>query len=294
MKLLVEAYTSNEIEQIKQHHADGVILSVEFFSARSQNYLKEEVLPSMVEIAKQNSLEVYVDVTRMFVDEEMEALTSFLSKCKELKVNGVYFSDMSVFEVCRDLNMNDLCVYQPDTMIVNSLDARLYLKDMKRVVLAKELTLEEKMEIAKDNPGCVEAFIHGRELMSISKRHLISNYFEEIDYQGQSEEYYYLKEEKRDDRMVVMENEQGTHFFAGYSLCSFEELPKLIEAQVGYGRISHMFVEFEEMIEALDLYVSIREGVDLKTEVEAYKEKYSANAYRSGFYYQKTSVKKEY
>ena len=294
LKFLVETYDPQEVLEAISHKADGIIVSIEFFSARCLHATDFEGLVQMYNVAKEAGLEVYIDVTRMFTDEELPRLEGFLKQCQELQLDGIYFSDMSVFEVCNELGMGKSTIYQPDTMIVNTWDAKVFLEDMKRVVLAKELTLEECCQISSDIPGCVEMFLHGRELMSISKRALVTNYFEEIAHSGKMEPYYYLVEEKRDEKMIVMENEQGTHFFSGFTLCSFKELSSLISSHISHGRISHMFLEFDEMMDALDGYVAIREGADACAIHDNFVEKYSGNNYQSGFYYQKTSVRKEY
>lgn len=294
LKFLVETYDPQEVLEAISHKADGIIVSVDFFTARSLSYVDFEGLVKMYKVAKESNVEVYIDVTRMFTDEELPRLEAFLKQCQEIELDGIYFSDMSVFEVCNELGMGKLTIYQPDTMIVNTLDAKVFLEDMKRVVLAKELTLEECCQIGSDIPDSVEMFLHGRELMSISKRVLVSNYFEEIKHTGKMEPYYYLVEEKRDEKMIVMENEQGTHFFSGFTLCSFKELSSLISSKISHGRISHMFLAFDEMMEALDGYVAIRNGEDACAIHDAFVGKYVDNNYQSGFYYQKTSVRKEY
>lgn len=292
MKYIVEIYERKEIEIAKSHGVDGIILPLEFYSAHSQKCFKLEELAELKELA--GEMQVYIDGTRMYVDEDMDQLKVLIELAASLHITGIYFADLSGYQMCHELGYDDLCYYQPDTMIVNRYDAEFFLKRMGGICLAKELTIEEVIAISEYNKGNVEVFLHGCPLMSMSKRPLIENYFDEIQYSSEIKQLYYLKEEKRPDPFPVLRNEQGTFFFATYIQESFHELPQLNEAYTKQGRISHMIVSFEEMMDALDLYHDIEEHGINEAKIEAFKEKYSEYTYSTGFYYQKTSVKKEY
>lgn len=292
MKYIVEIYERNEIEIAKSHGADGIVLPLEFYSAHAQKCFRLEELQDLVALA--GNMEVYIDGTRMYVDRDMEALGELIKTCASLNVRGIYFADMSGYQMCHELGHDELCYYQPDTMIVNSLDAQFFLSRMGGICLAKELTIDEIVKISEYNKGNVEVFLHGCPLMSMSKRPLVENYFEEIGYTGELKDIYYLKEEKRPEPFPILRNEQGVFFFATYVQESFNEIPLLNSVNTKQGRISHMTLSFDEMMDALDLYKDIEaNGIDA-SKVESFKSKYSENNYSTGFYYQKTSVKKEY
>lgn len=292
MKYIVEIYERNEIEIAKSHGADGIVLPLEFYSAHAQKSFRLEELLDLVALA--GNMEVYIDGTRMYVDEDMDKLKVLIQTASALDVTGIYFADMSGYQMCHELGVDHLCYYQPDTMIVNSLDAEFFLSRMGGICLAKELTIDEIVKISEYNKGNVEVFLHGCPLMSMSKRPLVENYFEEIGYTGELKDMYYLKEEKRPEPFPILRNEQGTFFFGTYIQESFNEVSRLNAVNTKQGRISHMTVSFDEMMGALDLYKDIEvNGVDA-SKIEEFKTKYTKNTYSTGFYYQKTSVKKEY
>ncbi|MBR3840398.1 MAG: U32 family peptidase [Erysipelotrichales bacterium] len=292
MKYIVEIYERNEIEIAKAHKADGIVLPLSFYSAHAQKCFKLEELAELVNEA--GDMEVYIDGTRMYVDEDMNKLRELIELASSLHVKGIYFADMSGYQMCHELGHDELCYYQPDTMVVNSYDAAFFLQRMGGICLAKELTLDEIIKISEYNKGNVEVFLHGCPLMSMSKRPLIENYFDEIKYTGELKDLYYLKEEKRPEPFPVLRNEQGTFFFGTYIQESFKELSKLNEVNTKQGRISHMITSFDEMMDALDMYKDIEiNGYD-EDKVQSFKNKYSTYNYSTGFYYQKTSVKKEY
>lgn len=292
MKYIVEIYEKNEIAIAREHHADGIVIPLDFYTAHATACFSLDELVELVALA--GDMDVYLDGTRMYVDEDMDKLQNLVETAARLSVKGIYFADMSGYQVCHELGHDELCYYQPDTMLVNSYDTEFYLQRMGGVCIAKELTIDEILKISAYNHGNVEVFLHGRPLMSMSKRPLVENYFEEIHYSGEVKNIYYLKEEKRQEPFPILRNEQGTFFFATYIQESFKELEQLNEVHTKQGRISHMTVSFNEMMDALDIYKDIEQNGYNEDKVSAFMNKYPENLYSTGFYYQKTSVKKEY
>lgn len=291
MKYIIEIYKKEEIEIAKAHGAEGIMLPLEFYSAHTSSCFKFEELDELVALA--DGMEVYIDATRMFTDNEMDKVAGLIEKCKELQVTGIYFADISGYQMCHEAHAEKLCYYQPDTMIVNSKDAAFWLELMGGICLAKELTIDEICRVSENNHGNVEVFLHGTPLMSMSKRPLVENYFDEINYKGELKNIYYLREEQRQEPFPILRNDQGTFFFAAYMQESFKELEALNKVHTKQGRISHFNTTFEEMMDALDLYKSIEVSGYNEGKVAAFKAKYPMNNYSTGFYYQGTTIKRE-
>lgn len=295
MQFVVEPKQLKDIALLKYAGASVMVLNTPFFSGNALHSIQECEFAAYVEECKRLEVEVFVDVTRMFVDAEMDRLSAFLADLKQMNVDGIYFADLSVYEVARELEMEALCIYQPDTLITNSLDASLYLDfGIKAVSIAKELTLEEVCEIASANPEKIEVVVHGIPLMSVSKRKLISNYFEEIGFNGERKLFYHVTEEKRDARMPIFEDEKGTHMFGGYCLYSYKEIVALQQASVKYARIQGNFLDTIHVIYALNGYHAVLAHQAPPEEVMAKIAAHDPNqVYTSGFYNTKTSAKKE-
>lgn len=295
MKFVIEPKTSKDIALLTYAGASVMVLTTPYFSGNTLEPMAEEDLQANIEECRRLEVEVFIDVTRMFVDQEMDRLYAFMKQLKEWQVDGIYFADLSVYEIARELGIEHLCIYQPDTLITNSLDASLYLElGMKAVSIAKELTLVEVCEIAKANPEKVEVMIHGIPLMTVSKRHLISNYFDEIGYKGERKSFYHLTEEKRDAKMPIYEDEKGTHMYGGYCLYSYQEIKSLRDAGVKYARIQTNFIDIVNAVYALKGYQAVLSDVATPEAVMAEVAKRDPeNVYTSGFYYTKTEAKKE-
>lgn len=295
MEFVVEPKHVKDIALLRYAGADCMIVFPEFFSAGSFNRIKKEELQQYKAECERLKVRLFVDMTRMFVDQEMELASAFLDELKALAVDGIYFSDLCVYELASEKDMQHLCIYQPDTIITCSQEAALYVSfGLQAVCAAKELTLAEYLEIANDNPNKLEVMIHGIPLMSASKRHLITNYFEEISYQGERKDWYYLKEEKREEKMPVAEDEQGTRFYGGYCQYSYQEIAQLAAAHVKYARMQSQFFDTTAVVQALQCYHAVLSN-RLSFE-EAMKQTAQANPevnFTSGFYYTKTSARRE-
>ena len=108
----------------------------------------------------------------------------------------------------------------------------------RRVILARELSLEEIREIRAKTPADLEleAFVHGAMCVSYSGRCVLSNYMTGRDASrgacAQPCRYqYYLMEEKRPgEYFPVFEDEKGTYIFNSRDMCMIDHIPELMDA----------------------------------------------------------------
>lgn len=227
----------------------------------------------------------------MIFDSDIELLNKIMFWLKKIGVTGIFFSDMAVFMVAKELEMQSLLIYAPGMTVVNSKDVKEYLAlGIAGVELANEITLEEKIEIAKNNPHQVGIVISGYMLMSYSKRKALSNYFKEIKQEVNIEGNYNLrlKEVTRDGLMPVYEDKQGTYIYSEYILDSFDYIKALLQVDFKYFRIDGIFLS-KEMIN--DLYNKYTESFtdNQNNFSQMIKDKYPQHVFDNIFYTTKTS-----
>ena len=125
--------------------------------------------------------------------------------------------------------------------VVNYLTANtLYEMGAKRVVMARECSLEEIREVRAKTPKDleIEAFVHGAMCMSVSGRCLLSNYMTGRDgNRGECAQpcrwQYHLMEEKRPgEYFEITEGEHGTYFLNSQDMCLIEHIPELVDAGI--------------------------------------------------------------
>lgn len=225
---------------------ESIVLATNKFSSANDHTFSKKELESIIVEAKKHKIKTYVLCNKMIFDSEVSDLESYLSYLKSLNVSGIYFSDMAVFMVAKSLNMHDLLIYAPGMTIVNSLDVKEYLSlGIQAVELANEITLDEKIKIANNNPNQVGIIISGYMLMSYSKRLALSNYFNEVNLDVKVKDNYNLAliEANRQGKMPIYEDENGTYIYSEYILDSLEFMQQLLEVDFKYFRIDGIFLD---------------------------------------------------
>ena len=187
------------------------------------------------------------------------------------------------------------------TGIVNYYTANV-LHDMgaKRVVLARELSLDEIAEIRAKTPKELEleAFVHGSMCVSFSGRCLISSYMTGRDAnRGDCAQpcrwKYHLYEQNREGQYFpIEENENGTYLYNSRDLCMIEHIPELIKAGVYSLKIEgraksayYVSVTTNAYRHAIDDYYAEGENYTLKPWIRDELDKVSHREYNTGFFF---------
>lgn len=288
MELLVSIQSIHDIPRYKELGMTGCILSCDYFATRQNHYFtKEEIVCAMQE---NKEVQFYTIVNRIFAQDELSQLEEFLVWCKEVEFAGIYYSDPAVYMLAKKYGMENILIYNQDTVLTNSLDIQGYLDlGIKRCVISREITLDEILTIMDRCEDKLELMVHGHMNLSYSKRRLLSCYFDEIGEVYSTDKMYTLEEETRKDKMYITQDEQGTHIFTGTRLQMVKELPVLLSLQAI--RIDGVFMSSDEIADAIMYYAQILNGKDVNEVYDAFIAK-DEELYTSGYLYQKTNIVK--
>lgn len=284
MKKIVTLTNISYLTRFKEQKIDGIIIGQENFSNRFNSYFNNDKIENIKYECNKLGLELYINLNNIFYEKDIINLKNNLIYLKSLKVDGIYFNDLAIIQLAKELNMIDLLIYHPDTLLTNTLDIKFYLdQNLKGVCLSNEITLEDINEIAKYNDS-LHLIIHGRINLSYSRRKFIKTYFEEInrEYKYDNNLKLSLIESTRDKKMPILENDEGTSIFSDYTLESFNEIKLL---KIEYMIIDDIFMNEDELFDTIALY---NNELDYKIFINKYLE----SNYSSGFYYQKTNLVK--
>lgn len=156
--------------------ADAFYLAGTKFGARAyaDNFTEEEI-KEVLFLAKLFDKKVYLTVNTLLKNTEMKELYDYIKPLYELGLTGVIIQDFGVFEYLKE-HFPGLELHASTQMTITSLEGAKYLIDqgMKRVVLARELTLKEVKEIT-DVGIETECFIHGSMCYCYSGQCLFSS-----------------------------------------------------------------------------------------------------------------------
>lgn len=220
--------------------ADAVYLGGKEYSLRAYagNFNHEDMAAGVV-FAHQHHKKAYITVNTLAHNEDLEKLPAYLEKLAELKVDGLIISDLGVLRTARKYAPG-LPVTISTQANISNYEAAALCRDMgaRRVVLARELALEEIAEVKARVDIEVEVFVHGAMCVAYSGRCLLSHYMT-----GRSANRgacahpcrysYALMEEKRPGQYFpIEEDERGSYILNSRDLCLLEYIPDLTAAGV--------------------------------------------------------------
>ena len=222
--------------------ADAVYLAGTDFGMRSfaGNFTPEE-LPVAVDYAHSHGVKVHVTVNTMPRNHEVKDLPAYLERLNDAKVDALILADLGAFTLAGKYAPNCARHISTQQSIANYECAKAWYElGAQRVVLARELNLEEIRTIRANTPKEleIETFGHGAMCVSWSGRCLLSNYMTGRDSNrgacAQPCRYQYaLMEEKRPgEYFPVYEDEKGTYILNSRDMCMIDHLQDLTDAGV--------------------------------------------------------------
>lgn len=269
---------------------DGVIVGKDFTSSY---HLSLDDISYINKYCKDNNKKVYIVLDNFINEEELNSLKEYFNFIKELNVDGIYFHDLGIMDIAKNYDLFNKLIYDGKTVLCNSLDTTFILnKGIDSVVLSREITLKEIKDIIHCNAGKVDLQIFGHLRMSYSKRKFLKNYFNEInkEYDYLNKETLYLVEEKRDYKMPIVEDENGTYIYTDYVLEMFNEICDL-KTYLKRGIVDTLFIENDSLIvEVCRDYRRITQA-NKNFIIENIHHNYKYD-YSSGYLYQRTNIVK--
>ena len=236
---------AGDMERLKMsvlYGADAVYLAGTDFGMRSfaGNFTPEE-LPKAVEFAHSHGVKVHVTVNTMPRNDEICSLPAYLEQLEDAGVDALIVADMGAFTLAGKYAPRCQRHISTQQSIANYECATAWYElGAQRVVLARELNLNEIAEIRQKTPKEleIETFGHGAMCVSYSGRCLLSNYMTGRDSNrgacAQPCRYQYtLMEEKRPgEYFPVFEDEKGTYILNSRDMCTIDHLQELTDAGI--------------------------------------------------------------
>lgn len=282
--------------------ADAVYLAGRSFGMRSgvPNFTPEEMEEALL-LCREQGVRVYVTVNTLPRNEEIEQLPAYFAQLARQGVDAVIVSDIGVLQMAKQAAPDLEIHISTQAGIVNYAAARaFYEMGARRVVLARELSLEEIAEIrAKTPPELeLEAFVHGAMCMSFSGRCVLSNYLTGRDAnRGECAQpcrwSYHLVEEKRPgEYFPIYEDSQGTYILNAKDLCMIEYIDRLAQAGISSFKIEgrakssyYVSVVTNAYRTAIDDYLKAPDSFHLRPWLLEEVQKISHRRYSTGFYF---------
>ncbi len=300
MELLAPAGNREKAEVAIAYGADAVYVGGTEYSLRAGagNFSLPE-LESLLDYAHRAGVRVYVAVNSLLHNEQLAGLQEYLAALDEMGADAVIFSDPAVYLAAKKAAPGLELHFSTQGSLTNW-QAVKFWEDMgvSRVILARELSLDEISEIRRRVSVELEAFVHGAMCISYSGRCLLSNYMTGRDANrgdcAQSCRWRYaLVEEKRPGQYFqIFEDDRGSYILNSKDLNMLPHLPELAAAGIDSlkieGRMKSVYYVATVVWayrQALDAYHADPEGFSVKPEWLEELDKISHRPYTTGFYF---------
>ena len=294
VELLAPAGNLEKLKVALIYGADAVYIGGKKFGLRAfgGNFTDEE-LKTGVDFAHSMGRKVYVTVNIFAHNNDLNELPDYLKYLDAIGVDAVLISDLGVFSLAKELTNLELHV-STQANVTNYKTVEMWQKlGASRVVLARELSQAEIIDIKSKCDVELEMFVHGAMCISYSGRCYLSHYLTGRDgNQGECTHScrwkYNLVEEKRPgEYFEVDEDERGAYVMNSKDLCLLPYIDKVIESGVSSLKIEGRMKSVHYVASVVKVY---REAIDSYFSNSAFRipnselDKVAHRPYTSGFF----------
>lgn len=183
IELLAPAGSMEKLKWAINYGADAVYIGGVDFSLRANasNFSLDEI-EEATNYAHSKFAKLYVTINIIFHNKDYDGLVDYLKKLEEYKVDAIIVADLGVLNVVRNNNIN-LSVHLSTQASTLNKESVKYIKNLgiERIVLAREISSDDLIDIKSSVDIEIETFIHGAMCTSYSGRCVMSNYFTNRD-----------------------------------------------------------------------------------------------------------------
>ena len=295
IELLAPCGDWESLEAAVAFGADAVYLGGDLLQLRAaKSAFSGEKLLRAVEYVHERNKRIYVTVNSFAKNGELIPAGDYARYLKDIGVDAAIISDLGVFDAFASAAPELERHVSTQANCQNYGSANVYYKmGAKRIVLAREMSLQEIEELRKNTPSDLEleAFVHGAMCMAYSGRCIISSFLTgRSGNRGECAQpcrwNYALTEEKRPgEYFPIEETDTGTAILSSHDLCCIGFLDKLRDAGISSFKIEGRMKTAYYVATAVNAY---RMAMDGSASVETCREELEClkhRPYSSGFYF---------
>ena len=300
LELLAPAGNLEKLKTAVMYGADAVYVGAPGLSLRTRaSEMDFEQIREGVAYAHDRGVKVYAALNIFPQNSDLSLIEETIPRLVNKKVDAIVVSDPGVISIVKKVAPSLEIHLSTQANTTNIEAVRFWAKNgIKRIVLARELSLTEIAQIAQNVDHVdIEVFAHGAMCIAYSGRCILSSYMTgrpsnrgECSHPCRWE--YYLKETTRKEPLIIEEDEHGTYIMNSKDLCLIEHLPLIIESNIRTIKIegrmkSAYYVALVTNIyrQAIDEYYKDPDNYKCKPEWIAELHNVSNRGYSTGFYF---------
>jgi len=247
-ELLAPAGNFEKLQIALHYGADAVYMGIPELSLRGKmKDMNLDVLKESIDYVKKQNKKIYVTMNIFPHNKDLPLIVENLNILEEWKPHAIIFSDPAVLRLAKKYAPSIPLHISTQANVTNVEAAKFWVElGVERIILAREVSIEEIKQFREELDCELEAFVHGSLCIAYSGKCYMSAYMANRSAnKGECTNscrwkytVYYLKEETRDGQFFpVYEDDRGTYVMSSKDLCMIEHLPLLVEAGVNSFKI---------------------------------------------------------
>ena len=254
MEYIATIFDLNDIFQL--NHANTILVGHDRFAVRLTKSFNRTEIKKIKKICDSLNKKVYVLVNKIFYDEELEQLKNYLQFLKNIDINGILFSDFSVFETAKAFHFENRCIFYHETLLRNIQDCLSYKKiGISKMVMTKDMHLNDILNLPESLINHVGLVVQGYFPIYYTKRKPLKNHIKKyhLDQSLLDNKNLYLKEATRNELYPLKENQNGMILFYHQPLSYYQFIDK-ISKKISFIIIDGIFSDCATVKKWLDAY----------------------------------------
>jgi putative protease len=279
-EILTTARSMDELKRVLAAGADAVIIGESRWGMRLPGDFLISDIGDALQIAREFQAKIYVSVNKIMDNEDVRELPDYLDALIRTGADAIIFGDPALLGAYRKLSSKLALHWNAEMTSTNYAAANYWAaRGASRVVLARELNMEQVIDFKKNAKLEVQVQVHGATNIYHSRRNLIHSYLDhregsrpQLDF-GQDQGLYLVEAERLELSHPVFEDKNGTHIMSADDICMLDCLPELIDGGVDSIKLEGLIksIEYNETVvrayrNAVDAYTASPEHYKMDPE----------------------------
>lgn len=259
-KVIVIPNSYNMLEKCI-NNCDAILIGLKDFSTNLPIYFDMNDIVKINKKVKENNKELFISLNKNMFNSDLTVLKEILIKLDTLDIEGIFFYDVSIVGLKKELNIKTDLVWSQEHFTTNFATINYWnKKGVKYTRVSNEITMKEIENISNNTDSKLILPVFGYLPMFMSKRKLVTNYKKYFNLCDDSKLYYMYKENKK---YPIVENDLGTCVYTDEPINLYNEYDS-IENVVDYVILNSFLIDEDEFMKVLDYYKTKQENDVIK------------------------------